>query len=71
MQPVTHMSEPVQITILEDELRDWLKHIEQGLEPSVKFSEDAAKMQADAYNVRGDMLYYLNHRIRNYMPRRQ
>jgi hypothetical protein len=60
--------EPLQITIPANELEQWLEHIKRGIEPAVKFSDDPAKMQADAYKERGDMLYYLNHRIRAYMP---
>jgi hypothetical protein len=56
--------EPLQITIPASELEQWLNHIQRGLEPSVKYSDDPAKMQADAYTERGNMLYYLNHRIR-------
>jgi hypothetical protein len=63
------MNEPTQIAIPESELTDWLKHIERGLNPSVKFSDDAAKMQAEAYEERGKMLYYLNHRIKAFMTR--
>lgn len=62
-------SEIVQVTIPAYMLGEWLKHIEQGLEPSIKFSEDTSKMQAEAYKVRGDMLHYLNHSIRGWMPR--
>lgn len=64
---MTTPPEPLQITIPASELEDWLERIAQGLEPSVKFTDDAAKMQADAYKVRGDMLYYLNRRIRAFM----
>lgn len=59
--------EPTQITIPESELRQWIEHIEQGLEPSVKYSDDAAKMQSDAYNLRGSMLHYLSNRIRTFV----
>lgn len=59
--------EPTQITIPESELKQWLEHVERGLEPSVKYSDDAAKMQADAYKQRGAMLHYLNHRMRTFV----
>lgn len=59
------MSNPTYRTINEAELIDWLGHIERGLEPQVKYNADPAKMMADAYKERGDMLYYLNHGIRS------
>ena len=61
------MSEPIQIRIPEAELKQWLEHIKRGLEPSVRYSDDPAKMQSDAYKERGDMLYYINHRIRAFL----
>ena len=59
---------PTMITIPEIELRDWLKHVALGMDPTVKFDDDASKMKDEAYKRRGEELYFLNHRIRSFLP---
>ncbi len=55
------------ISIPESELHEWLKHIATGMTPIVKF-DDMEKMKDEAYKRRGEELYYLNHRIRAFLP---
>lgn len=62
------MSEPLSITIPKAELINWLEHIENGLNPYVKYKDSKVEMLEDSYKVRGDMLYYLNHRIKSFIP---
>jgi len=55
------------ISIPKAELEGWLSRIESGLVPTVSYNMDSSVMLGDAYKVRGDMLYYLNHRIRTFV----
>lgn len=59
---------PTFVQIPKSELEEWLKHIASGMTPIVKFDDDAAKMKDEAYKRRGEELYYLNHRIRVFLP---
>lgn len=59
---------PVVITIRANELIEWLKHVKKGQEPIVPYDDDPAKMLASAYKERGNILHYLNHRIRAFLP---
>lgn len=54
-----------EVTIPKEELKVWLDHI--SAEPAVPYSSDRVLMLQDAYKVRGDTLFYLNHRIRAYL----
>ena len=61
MTPETKFSIPL------SELKDWIKHIDKGMQPEIKYSDDPVQMQKDAYDIRGNMLCYLNHRIRSWI----
>ena len=63
----TQKEEPVTIAVPLVELKQWLGHIEQGLEPVVKFSDDATAMQSAAYRERGIRFEILNQRIRAFV----
>ena len=60
---VALVAEPLAYTITESELREWQRHVREGMEPEVPFNRDNNKMLAAAYELRGNMLYYLNHRL--------
>ena len=60
---VALVAEPVTYSIAESELREWLRHVREGMEPEVPFKMDNNEMLAAAYELRGNMLYYLNHRL--------
>lgn len=62
------MTEPIEISIAQSQLIDWLNHIKLGAEPKVKFSDNLNEMLEEAYKMRGNELYYLNHRIRSFLP---
>jgi hypothetical protein len=54
--------EPVTITIPKSELEEWQRKIRAVMPPSVPFGEPPDMLKA-AYEERGNVLYYLNHRL--------
>lgn len=58
--------EVVQIPV--SKLKEWLMHVSDGIDPTVKFdSYDNNAMLLDAYHARGKELNYLSVQLRVYM----
>jgi hypothetical protein len=54
--------EPTLVTIPKSELEEWQRKIKEVMPPEVKYGEPA-EMLKQAYEERGNVLYYLNHRL--------
>lgn len=54
--------QPETVSIPKSELEEWQRKIKAAMPPQVKYGEPA-EMLKQAYEERGNVLYYLNHRL--------
>ena len=56
------MSTPITISIPLSEIEEWQRRIKEAMPPNVRYGEEG-QMLKQAYEERGNVLYYLNHRL--------